>query len=130
MKNILAPGVADRKGTWRECKLDITKCSSAQLNVLQGFTSIIHSDCVCSIDINLSPILFKKKKKILTRFLLNLSGYRLEFLKALNGFGNGNSPSRGMFINSCYSHCQTGIQETWLRNDSPLLGNTVMSFSL
>ncbi|XP_076948926.1 pectin acetylesterase 8-like [Bidens hawaiensis] len=34
VKNILAPGVADRKGTWRECKLDITKCSAAQLNVL------------------------------------------------------------------------------------------------
>ncbi|KVH91610.1 Pectinacetylesterase [Cynara cardunculus var. scolymus] len=68
VKNILAPGVADRKGTWRECKLDITKCSSAQLNILQG-----------------------------------------------------------MFINSCYSHCQTGIQETWLRNDSPLLGNTTIA---
>ncbi|KAJ9536831.1 hypothetical protein OSB04_029564 [Centaurea solstitialis] len=87
VKNILAPGVADRKGTWRECKLDITKCSSAQLNILQG--------------------------------------YRLEFLKALTGFGN--SPSRGMFINSCYSHCQTGIQETWLRDDSPLLGNTTIA---
>lgn len=87
VKNILAPGVADRKGTWRECKLDITKCSSAQLEVMQGF--------------------------------------RLEFLKALTGFGN--SLSRGMFINSCYSHCQTGIQETWLRNDSPLLGNTTIS---
>ncbi|KAI3804558.1 hypothetical protein L1987_26192 [Smallanthus sonchifolius] len=87
VKNILAPGVADRKGTWRECKLDITKCSSAQLNILQG--------------------------------------YRQEFLKALTGFDN--SPSRGMFINSCYSHCQTGIQETWLRNDSPLLGNTTIA---
>ncbi|KAI3720748.1 hypothetical protein L2E82_31741 [Cichorium intybus] len=36
VKNILAPGVAGKKGTWRECKFDITKCSSAQLNVLQG----------------------------------------------------------------------------------------------
>ncbi|KAF5815671.1 putative pectinacetylesterase/NOTUM [Helianthus annuus] len=87
VKNILAPGVADRKGTWRDCKLDITKCSSAQLNILQG--------------------------------------YRQEFLKALTGFDN--SPSRGMFINSCYSHCQTGIQETWLRNDSPLLSNTTIA---
>ncbi|KAI3751198.1 hypothetical protein L2E82_22245 [Cichorium intybus] len=36
VNNILAPGVAGKKGTWRECKLFITKCSSAQLNVLQG----------------------------------------------------------------------------------------------
>nr|GEY52137.1 pectin acetylesterase 8-like [Tanacetum cinerariifolium]GEZ83108.1 pectin acetylesterase 8-like [Tanacetum cinerariifolium] len=87
VKNILAPGVSDKKGTWKACKLDITKCSAAQLNILQG--------------------------------------YRQEFLKALTGFGN--SPSRGMFINSCYSHCQTGIQETWLRNDSPLLKNTTIA---
>ncbi|KAJ0864538.1 putative pectinacetylesterase/NOTUM [Helianthus annuus] len=75
-KNILAPGVvADRKGTWHDCKLHITKCSSAQLNI--------------SI-----PLAHK----------MDVLGYRQEFLKALTGFDN--SPSRGMFINSCYSHCQ------------------------
>ncbi|KAI3519521.1 hypothetical protein L1887_08712 [Cichorium endivia] len=35
-----------------------------------------------------------------------------------------------MSINSCYSHCQTGIQETWLRNDSPLLANTVVWYNI
>ncbi|KAJ0594091.1 putative pectinacetylesterase/NOTUM [Helianthus annuus] len=104
VKNILAPGVADRKGTWRDCKLDITKCSSAQLNILQG--------SLLSLSI---PLAHK----------MDVLGYRQEFLKALTGFDN--SPSRGMFINSCYSHCQTGIQETWLRNDSPLLSNTTIA---
>ncbi|KAL1370715.1 pectin acetylesterase 8 isoform X2 [Arachis hypogaea] len=37
IKNILAPGVADPHGQWRDCKLDIKKCSSAQLSVMQGF---------------------------------------------------------------------------------------------
>jgi hypothetical protein len=36
IKNILAPGVADPHGTWRNCKLDITKCSSNQLATMQG----------------------------------------------------------------------------------------------
>lgn len=31
-----------------------------------------------------------------------------------------------MFLNSCYAHCQTGTQETWLRADSPLLDNKVI----
>jgi len=37
----------------------------------------------------------------------------------------GDSPSRGMFIDSCYSHCQTESQETWFESDSPILANTV-----
>ena len=32
IKNILAPDAAD----WKNCKLDITKCTPAQLNQVQG----------------------------------------------------------------------------------------------
>ncbi|WP_407589788.1 pectin acetylesterase-family hydrolase [Pseudomonas aeruginosa] len=28
---------------------------------------------------------------------------------------NGVGSSNGYYINSCYAHCQTGTQETWLR---------------
>lgn len=87
VKNILAPGVADPHGTWRDCKLDITKCSEAQLKTLQEF--------------------------------------RLQFLSAAPAVGS--SESRGMFLNSCYAHCQTGTQETWLRDDSPLLDNKTIA---
>lgn len=48
-----------------------------------------------------------------------MQGFRMEFLKALDSVAN--SPSRGFFINSCYAHCQTEVQETWLRDDSPVL---------
>ncbi|KAI3804559.1 hypothetical protein L1987_26193 [Smallanthus sonchifolius] len=48
--------------------------------------------------------------------------FRLEFLRALDGFF-GTSAPRGMFINSCYAHCQTEIQETWFMSDSPMLSN-------
>lgn len=84
VKNTLAPGVADKHGTWKKCKTDINKCSSTQLQTMQGFRS--------------------------------------NFLAALSMAGM--SPSRGMYINSCYCHCQSGMQETWLRADSPVLNGT------
>lgn len=37
----------------------------------------------------------------------------------------GNSSSRGMFIDSCYTHCQTGYQQAWLSAGSPVLDKTV-----
>ncbi|KAI4327921.1 hypothetical protein L6164_020330 [Bauhinia variegata] len=87
IKNIIAPGVADPHGRWRSCKLDIKKCSTDQLNTMQGF--------------------------------------RTEFLRAISVVGK--SPSIGMFIDACYAHGQIGTQETWLRNDSPLLAKTTIS---
>ncbi|KAJ1412441.1 Pectinacetylesterase/NOTUM [Sesbania bispinosa] len=85
IKNILAPGVADPHGLWRNCKLDINNCSPDQLSIMQDF--------------------------------------RMEFKKALSVIGN--SPSNGMFIDSCYVHCQTESQETWFTSDSPQLANKV-----
>lgn len=55
--------------------------------------------------------------------LILFSGFRLEFLHALEG--PCSSSSRGLFINSCYVHCQSVTQETWLSNDSFVLGGKV-----
>ncbi|XP_027359926.1 pectin acetylesterase 8-like isoform X2 [Abrus precatorius] len=87
IKNILAPGVADPRGRWHSCKLDISNCSPDQIGLMQGF--------------------------------------RTEFLRALTVLDS--SSSKGMFIDSCYAHCQTEMQETWLRSDSPLLANTTIA---
>ncbi|XP_015891710.3 pectin acetylesterase 8-like [Ziziphus jujuba] len=46
--------------------------------------------------------------------------FRLKFLHALRGLGK-NSEANGMFIDSCYVHCQTERQEIWFRNDSTLV---------
>ncbi|XP_030472073.1 pectin acetylesterase 8-like [Syzygium oleosum] len=51
-----------------------------------------------------------------------MQDFRLQFINALSGFGT--SPSRGMFIDACYAHCQSEMQETWLRDDSPVLAKT------
>ncbi|KAG5592253.1 hypothetical protein H5410_042767 [Solanum commersonii] len=96
IKNILAPGVADPYGFWLNCKLNILKCSSRQLQIMHVKT---HS-----------------------------SGYRLLFLRALNALGP--SSSRGYFINSCFAHCQTEVQETWYRADSPKLANKTIAKAL
>ncbi|TVU28144.1 hypothetical protein EJB05_19653, partial [Eragrostis curvula] len=53
-----------------------------------------------------------------------LQGFRDDFLKAVEE--QGNSASRGLFINSCFVHCQSEIQELWFASDSPMLGNTTI----
>lgn len=54
--------------------------------------------------------------------------FRTEFLGAIGGVQS--SASKGYFINSCYAHCQTEMQETWLRADSPVLDGKVRCFLL
>ncbi|XP_042428825.1 pectin acetylesterase 8-like isoform X1 [Zingiber officinale] len=53
--------------------------------------------------------------------LETMHGFRSQFLSALPVLENS---SIGMFINSCYAHCQSGSQDTWLAADSPSLNNT------
>ncbi|XP_040985859.1 pectin acetylesterase 8-like isoform X2 [Juglans microcarpa x Juglans regia] len=57
--------------------------------------------------------------------LTTMQDFRMQFLRAVNGLGT--SSSSGLFIDSCYAHCQTEMQETWLRDDSPLLARTFPS---
>ncbi|KAK8959390.1 hypothetical protein KSP40_PGU016143 [Platanthera guangdongensis] len=54
-----------------------------------------------------------------------MQGFRGQFLRTLTE--SGNSSSTGLFINSCYSHCQSEMQETWFRYDSPILGNKTIA---
>jgi len=36
-----------------------------------------------------------------------------------------NSRRDGVFINSCFAHCQSEQQDTWFRDDSPRINNKV-----
>ncbi|PQQ09311.1 pectin acetylesterase 8-like [Prunus yedoensis var. nudiflora] len=49
-----------------------------------------------------------------------VSEYRLQFLRALTHAST--STSHGLFIDSCYAHCQIVTQDTWLAASSPVLG--------
>ncbi|KAL3625666.1 Pectin acetylesterase 2 [Castilleja foliolosa] len=40
------------------------------------------------------------------------------------------SRQSGWFINSCFTHCQSEGQETWLANNSPIIGNKAIATSV
>ncbi|XP_028770962.1 pectin acetylesterase 2 [Neltuma alba] len=48
-----------------------------------------------------------------------LQGFRTQMLNALQDFST--EAQAGLFINSCFSHCQSERQELWLSDKSPLL---------
>ncbi|KAM0885166.1 hypothetical protein ACQ4PT_030518 [Festuca glaucescens] len=48
--------------------------------------------------------------------------FRKEFLAALPQ--SGQSRSLGMFIDSCFAHCQSGAQDSWLAEGSPSIQKT------
>ncbi|KAK4803303.1 hypothetical protein SAY86_001506 [Trapa natans] len=54
-----------------------------------------------------------------------MQDFRMHFLFALSRLPR--SPSTGMFIDSCYVHCQSERQELWFRDDSPVLSNRTIA---
>ncbi|KDP28068.1 hypothetical protein JCGZ_19476 [Jatropha curcas] len=54
--------------------------------------------------------------------LKTMQDFRLQFLNAL--YRSTTSSSRGLYIDSCYIHCQSETQETWFMADSPVLGRS------
>ncbi|KAF3432976.1 hypothetical protein FNV43_RR24078 [Rhamnella rubrinervis] len=56
-----------------------------------------------------------------------LQGFRQDMLLALRSFYNL-SRRGGMFINSCFAHCQSETQDTWFGIDSPRIHNKLPRF--
>ncbi|XP_020582551.1 pectin acetylesterase 12-like isoform X2 [Phalaenopsis equestris] len=50
-----------------------------------------------------------------------LQGFRNEMLNSVEKFSS--SSKNGLFINSCFAHCQSERQDTWFGNDSPFIRN-------
>ncbi|KAF8413163.1 hypothetical protein HHK36_001138 [Tetracentron sinense] len=55
-----------------------------------------------------------------------LQGFRHEMLATLRFFF-GNSTEGGMFINSCFAHCQSESQDTWFAENSPRVHNKTIA---
>ncbi|KAH9325114.1 hypothetical protein KI387_005292, partial [Taxus chinensis] len=53
--------------------------------------------------------------------LETLQDFRIDMLQALKVIEG--LKTRGMFINSCFVHCQSEMSQTWLSHDSPRLNN-------
>ncbi|TVU37071.1 hypothetical protein EJB05_19038 [Eragrostis curvula] len=73
VEHVLSPEGSDPQNLWGDCRMDITKCSSKQLEILQGF--------------------------------------RKELLDAISELKN--KRDWGMFIDSCFIHCQSMNTLTW-----------------
>ncbi|WJX40743.1 Pectin acetylesterase 12 [Trifolium repens] len=50
-----------------------------------------------------------------------LQGFRNHMLNVVRGFSRSNQ--NGLFINSCFAHCQSETQDTWFADNSPVFGN-------
>lgn len=55
-----------------------------------------------------------------------LQGLRMSMLSALRLFYEYSSRG-GMFINSCFAHCQSESQDTWFADDSPTIDNKTIA---
>lgn len=56
-------------------------------------------------------------------FLAYEADFRNQMLNAVRDFSR--SRQNGLFINSCFAHCQSERQDTWFANDTPLIANKV-----
>ncbi|XP_065869503.1 pectin acetylesterase 9-like [Euphorbia lathyris] len=88
LNHILVPPTADKRGTWKKCKLDMANCNPTQMDIYQGF--------------------------------------RRDMLGALDDFIKG-SKNGGVFINSCFAHCQSESQDTWFADGSPIVQNQTIA---
>ncbi|KAK6911718.1 Pectinacetylesterase/NOTUM [Dillenia turbinata] len=57
-----------------------------------------------------------------------LQNFRNQMLNAIKGFSK--SRQNGLFINSCFAHCQTERQDTWFADDSPVIGNKAIAIAV
>ncbi|KAH9607501.1 hypothetical protein KSS87_017433, partial [Heliosperma pusillum] len=55
-----------------------------------------------------------------------LRSFNKQFFAGLSSICD-NNPSKGLFINSCFCHCQSEAQQTWLSDDSTRLDNTTIA---
>ncbi|KAF6135147.1 hypothetical protein GIB67_035218 [Kingdonia uniflora] len=57
-----------------------------------------------------------------------LQDFRSQMLNAVKDFSM--FQPNGLFINSCFAHCQTERQDTWFADDSPLIQNKGIALSV
>ncbi|XP_015939573.1 pectin acetylesterase 12 [Arachis duranensis] len=57
-----------------------------------------------------------------------LQGFRNEMLNSMKGFSRSNQ--NGMFINSCFAHCQSERQDTWFADNSPVIREKAIALAV
>ncbi|CAL0302353.1 unnamed protein product [Lupinus luteus] len=57
-----------------------------------------------------------------------LQDFRNQMLNDVKGFSS--SSQTGLFINSCFAHCQSERQDTWFADNSPLINNKPVALAV
>ncbi|XP_022868622.1 pectin acetylesterase 12-like isoform X1 [Olea europaea var. sylvestris] len=57
-----------------------------------------------------------------------LQDFRNDMLNAVKGFAT--SRQNGLFLNSCFAHCQSERQDTWFADDSPVIDNKAIAIAV
>ncbi|KAK9147175.1 hypothetical protein Sjap_007078 [Stephania japonica] len=57
-----------------------------------------------------------------------LQDFRNQMLDAIKGVSKSNK--NGLFINSCFAHCQSERQDTWFADDSPMIRDKSVALSV
>ncbi|RDY06165.1 Pectin acetylesterase 10 [Mucuna pruriens] len=104
IQSSLAPSSADPHGYWHDCRLNHAKCASSQIQFLQGGLTVT------------------------SHFPESNTGFRNQMLNAIKGFSR--SHQNGLFINSCFAHCQSERQDTWFADNSPVIGNKAIALAV
>lgn len=87
VEHVLTPDGSDPQNLWQDCRMDITKCNTKQLEILQGFRKSL-LDAISE---------FKKKR-----------GW-------------------GMFIDSCFIHCQSMKSLAWHSPSASRINNKTVA---
>ncbi|KAK4378778.1 hypothetical protein RND71_000640 [Anisodus tanguticus] len=57
-----------------------------------------------------------------------LQGFRIHMLNSIKRFAA--SRKNGLFINSCFAHCQSERQDTWFSDNSPMINNKPIALAV
>ena len=125
--NILVPVTVDPDNSWDKCKRNITTCGLSQLKIMEGnqfqqYPSFIFVALYifCYTKSNFIENLLTYKQNLIH---LYYTGLRNDMISALAPVSK--STTGGLFINSCYAHCQTTVQVLWHSPNSPRLNSKV-----
>ncbi|KAK1592182.1 hypothetical protein Q3G72_020873 [Acer saccharum] len=118
----LAPPSADPHGRWHECRNNFARCSASQIRFLQGgFIGLFTFTFTFVISNSYNLFVFSLS-------LSSEAGFRNQMLYAVRGLSK--HKKNGIFINSCFAHCQSERQDTWFDQNSPRVRNKVCAVQL
>jgi hypothetical protein len=116
----LAPNTSGPDNAWLSCRDNIRNCNSTQIEFLDGGLSFRISPFLFSLV--LVPLLFSEILNTCCSSSIEFRNTTVNELKVVY-----DKKGWGMFIDSCFTHCQTIYGISWNSPVSPRLGNKARS---